>query len=166
MAKKSYYPRTKKAKKKKPYTPPTLERKKKSYSSPSIENNMTKVPFRKRFSNYYNDHLALPSAGSVLSLIFALLVLSVVFAKISGAEYTPISYWLEVFEEMPIKIDLEMMFNTIPYINLPLSLNFLEGIANFFVSVANLFFGCVLSLINSLQVILYFLRHLLMLGVA
>lgn len=149
MAKKSYHLRTKKVKKKKAYTSPTLE------------NNLEKVPLSKRLRSSLQEHYALPSTGSVFAVIFALLVLSVVFANLMGADYTPVSYWLEVLQDMPVTIDLQVMFNLIPAVVLPEWLGFLEGIINFVVNLINLSFGCVSALINCLQVILYFLGKLL-----
>lgn len=149
MAKKSYKSRPKK------------EKKKKAYTSPTLENNLEKVPFSKRLRTSLQENYALPSTGSVFALIFALLILVVAFAKLTGAEYTPVSYWLEVLQDMPVTIDLQVMFNLIPSVVLPEWLGFLEGIINFVVNLINLSFGCVSALINCLQVILYFLGKLL-----
>lgn len=148
MAKKSYKSRAKKVKKK-------------AYTSPTLDNNLEKVPISKQIRTSLNENYSLPSTGSVLALIFALLCLAVVFAKLTGAEYTPVSYWLDVLQDMPVTIDLQVMFNLIPSVVLPHWLAFLEGIINFVVNLINLSFGCVSALINCLQVILYFLGKLL-----
>lgn len=117
----------------------------------TINPSSTQIPKSSRLSNR-----SIPSIGGILSILLVIFIVFVVHLKILDKPYIGVAYWLEVFSECPITIDISLLYNVIPSIQLPEYLGFLEFFVNFLIDTTNIFVGSLGVLGNLVQMIVWF----------
>lgn len=102
-------------------------------------------------------HFSFPSIGAVGALLISVFLFVAVHAKITGQEFKGLAYWLQVFQDCPVTIDISKLYNLIPPVDFPEAFDWAESIINFITNLINVFGGSVAVLINVLEMLLWFI---------